>query len=325
MSLFIDSHCFADAYRELLDALVNRPDFVCRPRGMEVKELIAPTIRITDPTDRLLKSDARSTPIKYMSGEFLWYFSGRHDPEFITKYSAFWNQIKNPKPVVGVDVHEGKVNSSYGRLSFSSVWSDASWEGRGITQWEWAIRSIARDIDTRQAIVHINRPSHQVDWIKDFPCTMHFQFLVRGNALHMVVGMRSNDVVKGTTFDIPMFGFFQETMLHHLRSAHELIPSAPKELRSLTLGHLTLTANSSHLYERDYETARMMLDGGISGEGSEPLYEPPFYWASDDDGTWRAVLGDHFSVLYAKADKGLAVHPAQGKLSGIYKRMYESI
>lgn len=331
MSHFIEGRSFAEAYAKLLTILLEKPDHVCKPRGMEIKELIAPTIRITDPTDRLYTSAARSTPMKYLAGEFLWYFSGRHDPEFITKYSAFWNQIKNTESgSSGID--DGMLNSSYGRLAFHQVWADASWNGVPITQWEWSLRSIVRDIDTRQAIVHINRPAHQVDWIKDFPCTMHFQFLVRDGKLHMVVGMRSNDVIKGTTFDIPMFGFFQETMLHNL---HQLGQEMNRpDLEGLTLGHLTLVANSSHLYERDYGLAKAMLEGeGIKSlGGSEPLYQPPFH-IMDFEGSepsvkgmpWGFARGDHFSVAYEKAANGKVFKPALGDLKGIYKRIYDAI
>lgn len=276
MSCYIEAEGFSSAYAQLLQKCFNEPDAICRPRGMEVKELIAPTIRVLNPLDRLYTSEARSTPMRYLAGEFVWYFARRNDPEYICRYSAFWNQIKNEKAIsleAGDGVPAGSVNSSYGHLLMDV--RDAHWGGHAITQWDWALRSLEKDPDSRQAIMHVNRPGHQEDWVKDFPCTLNLQFLVRDGKLHLVTDMRSNDLIMGLTFDFPMFSFFQETMLYHLRLS--------EKFKDLELGHLTLKAGSSHIYDRNYGVVEKMLAGGISSMGPvKELGSPPvtFAWGS---------------------------------------------
>lgn len=266
MSIYIEKDTFALAYQMLLTMCLRSPDFTSRPRGMEVRELLSPTIRVRNPLSRFYETSARSTPMRYAAGEFLWYFGLRNDAEFITKYSSFWNQLKNQTN--HGPLNEGKLNSSYGELTMGSNWLDAAWDDRWVTQWEWALNSMARDNDTRQAIMHVNRPSHQVSWIRDFPCTILFQFILRGYALHMVVTMRSNDLIKGLTFDFPMFSFFQEQFRYDI----ELLIGHP-----ISMGTLTLTAASSHIYERDFDIVSQMIGEGVREHGPvEMLRQPPF-------------------------------------------------
>lgn len=313
--MFIESRSFAEGYASLLRALVEKPDSVCAPRGQGVREIIAPTLRILDPTDRLYMSAVRSTPMRYLAGEFLWYFQARNDAEYIAEFSSFWKLIRNDRSADGLE--QGKVNSSYGHLLFGDGWDDATWEGRPVSQWEWALRSMVRDPDTRQAILHINRPNHQQDWVKDFPCTLSLQMLLRDGKVHCIAHMRSNDVVKGTSFDVPMFGFFQETFVHHLNALSGRDP--------VGVGHLTLIANSSHLYDRDLNLVKGMLEGGITSMGgSLPLYQPPIE-ISVEDGEWFLRTNDHFAVLCSVAGGDVIARPAIGDLHGIYKMMQDGI
>lgn len=288
MSCFIQRESFAEAFAELLAIAMGKPDAICRPRGMEVRELIAPTIRVLNPLDRWYKSEARSTPMRYAAGEFLWYFGLRNDVEFITKYSAFWNQIKNQSSAG--PIQEGRVNSSYGQLVMSNDWRDAGWGSLFVSQWEWALGSVVKDVDTRQSIVHVARPAHQLDWIKDFPCTLTFQFLVRDGRTNMVVNMRSNDLIMGLTFDLPMFTIFQEQFVHDLRQRGV----------DTELGHITLMSGSSHVYERNYETVRAMLEGGISSDGPVAPCTPPMT-RSTGEIAWH----QHFTALTKWAEGDL--------------------
>lgn len=308
MSAFIEEETFARAYSRLLELAMRRPDSVTSPRGMEVVELIAPAIRVTRPSSRFYASAARSTPMRYAAGEFVWYFGRRCDAGFISKYSSFWNGLRNPKG--GSVMTEGEVNSSYGHLAFNVT--DVRWNGEPVSQWTWALLSMARDPDTRQAIVHVNRPGHQEEWVKDFPCTMSFQFLRRGGAVHMVVHMRSNDLIKGLTFDFPMFSLFHETFVHNLRSL---------DLES-AVGHLTLVAGSSHVYERDYALVEQMLSGGITElEPSGELTDPPLVL---DPQTMELSPGRGLAHLIEQAE-GRANVAEAGSLEPMYVEFSRAI
>lgn len=65
--------------------------------------------------------------------------------------------------------------------------------------------------------------------------------------------MRSNDVVKGTTYDIPSFILFQRLMLLRLR---EVYPD-------LEMGRYTHFDSSLHLYESDFELVQKRLESKI--------------------------------------------------------------
>lgn len=286
MSVYYEGESFAEAYQQLMDTVYNDPCYVCSPRGQEVRELIAPTIRVMNPIDRFYTTEARSTPMRYVLGELLWYFSKSAEVEDIVQYSKFWRNITNERSDMTGILRQGQVNSNYGLLLHDV--NDAVWDVKNktggtnktvtvpITQWEWALRSMVRDPDTRQAIMHVNRPLHQHDWAKDFPCTMSIQMLLREESLHSVVHMRSNDLIFGLTFDFPLFSMFQETFKANLESLTG---------REYKLGHLTLMAGSSHIYEKDFETVEAMLGEGIKSMGPVvPLDPVPWQanWKNDD-------------------------------------------
>lgn len=265
MSEFIETTTFADAYARLLGLIYENPDHVSSPRGQEVREVIAPTIRVLDPTSFLYESEARSTPMRYLAAEFVWYFAKKDDVSFISDFSSMWERLRNPDGASSPDgaVIPNQVNSNYGRLTMGLA--DARWGGEPASQWEWAVQSILADPDTRQAVLHINRPSHQFEGVRDFPCTMFLQFILRDGKLDLVASMRSADCIFGTSFDVPMFCLMQQTMAHNLRSLG---------VRA-ELGHFTLTASSWHIYQRDYETVEKMLSGGIRPSSTSGVVPSP--------------------------------------------------
>ena len=78
-------------------------------------------------------------------------------------------------------------------------------------------------------------------------------FHIRDNKLHTVVEMRSNDLIKGTTYDIPSFILFQRLMLLRLREVY----------LDLEMGTYTHFANSFHLYSTDFELVERRLNSQI--------------------------------------------------------------
>jgi thymidylate synthase len=161
---------------------------------------------------------------------------GRNDVEYISKFAKFWESIKND---------DDTVNSSYGYLLFNNK------NEHGITQYRWALESLAQDKDSRQAVLHFNLPTHQRSGNKDFVCTMYGIFQIRNNKLNFTVSMRSNDVILGLPTDIAFFSILQSQMLSHLKS-HAGYPE-------LEMGTYTHIANSSHIYERHFEVAKKMI------------------------------------------------------------------
>lgn len=284
----IKGDTFADAYRQSLEEIYLRPEHVVKPRGQWVKEVRDLALEIADPCANLLRNEVRSTPAKYLAGELFWYFTGDNSLAFIERYSKFWTRIANP---------DGTVNSAYGHLLFK--------EPTGPTpehfsnQWAWARHALESDKDTRQAILHFNKPHHQRLDVKDFVCTLVGNFHIREEKLYLTVVMRSQDEIKGRIFDVPFFTLLQQQMRRQLLTAYPY----------LQLGSYTQVNLSSHIYERDFGLVREMLTRPFDADGLPPLVDSLLEW----DGRPSDAL------LQAAQPGGVA--PADGLLRWIWEHL----
>lgn len=238
--LLYKSENFADLYVDSLADLVNSPQYKTSPRGFEIKENTNVCLVLNNPLSCLFKSPIRSSQKKYISAELLWYFFGSNDITFIKRYSSFWEKIANT---------DGTANSAYGHLVFNNPVN-------GITQYEWALNSLIKDVDSRQAIIHFNTPQHQYQDNKDFPCTLYGIFHIRENRLNFTIHMRSNDVVWGLANDVVFFVTLQCQALNHLRQYYP----------DLELGTYTHIADSYHLYSHHYEIIEKLINSPIEPE-----------------------------------------------------------
>lgn len=235
MNMMQTHNTFAAMYRAMLDDVLHNADYESAPRGKAIKERMCATYSCANPLSNYFTNAVRSIPKKYLAGELLWYFTGDNRLETISKYSGFWSGIANP---------DGTLNSAYGHLLFNPR------DHAEFTQWQWAYDSLIKDADSRQAIMYFGGPEFQSQGNKDFVCTNNMQFFIRNNKLHAYVFMRSNDVIKGTTFDIPFFMLLQQQMWKLLKE---------QSYQDLELGTFTHTATSLHVYEPDFDLAFNML------------------------------------------------------------------
>jgi len=229
------SNSFANVYRDSLQDLLNKPEFTASPRGFDIKENLNVTLEITNPLLSTYDNNRRGSQDKYIAAELLWYFAGRNDVEYITKYAKFWESIQN---------EDGTVNSAYGNLIFTER------NEYMYNQYGWALESLSRDKDSRQAVLHFNKPSHQWPRNRDFVCTMYGIFHIRNNKLDFTVTMRSNDAILGTPTDIAFFTCLQQQMLSHLQVL---------KYPDLELGKYTHIMNSYHIYDKHFELVEEML------------------------------------------------------------------
>ncbi|MBT9137664.1 MAG: Thymidylate synthase 1 [Syntrophomonadaceae bacterium] len=207
------------------------------PRGSLTKEILNYNITLNDPRNRIITFPERKTSTKYLLGELVWYLSGSSDPDGILPYSKFWDNIRNS---------DGSVNSNYGNRMFGHF-QEAGFVG--INQWKNTIELLQHDKDTRQAIMNIHVPNDRSPNVKDIPCTIALQWFIRDNRLHLIVNMRSNDLVLGFTNDVFQFTMLQECMMHELRSIYP----------DLQLGHYYHNTGSMHIYSRHFEMAQEIL------------------------------------------------------------------
>lgn len=246
----ICSDNFADIYSKVLDILLYNCDYKVNPRGLSISECLNFNIELTNPYNNLFTNENRSIPLKYLCGELIWYFSGKNDLDFISRYSQFWNNICNT---------DKTLNSAYGYLIFTEK------NKYGFTQWEWAKKSLIDDVDSRQAIIHFNNSSHQYDNVRDFVCTLYGQFFIRENKLFFKTFMRSQDIYFGMTFDIPFFTLLMQCM------HRELIKYYP----NLVLGTYEHHVGSLHVYENKIDICKKMVSSMIQQNKSPLIIENP--------------------------------------------------
>ncbi|KKK81244.1 hypothetical protein LCGC14_2815440 [marine sediment metagenome] len=117
-------------------------------------------------------------------------------------------------------------------------------------QWGWVLDSLIKDKDSRQALINFNQPKHKYNGVKDFPCTLSIQYLIRDNQLISITNMRSNDLVYGLGNDFPFFSYLHQRLHKQLK---EVYPE-------LGLGKIIHTAGSLHTYEKHYKMMDNIID-----------------------------------------------------------------
>lgn len=251
------------AYMHVLRYVFSLPSYSTAPRNQWTREALNHVFTVRDPKDMPLETcdgDRDRVMNDYALRELELYRRGSNKVEDFGKLSKFWNGLANP---------DGTINSAYGHL----IWQEKShgfptFERRPNdslsaqmrTPWEWALTSLIMDRDSRQAFVRFSLPRHQWVGNKDQVCTMHMQFMIRQNALHSTVVMRSNDVVKGLAYDIRFFASLHENMIEHLRQGVKH-PTTGEHMciQNLEPGSYTHIAHSMHMYEDDKEVVAKML------------------------------------------------------------------
>ena len=240
-----------EAYLASLSDVYFNPDYKSSPRGLPCREKTDYTFRVLKPIDEAIVTkdiERKKVIADYTRKEVELYNSCTNLASEFGKASKFWNQLANP---------DGTVSSAYGYL----IWENRS-HGNLLyekernevpllrTPWQWCKQALIADKDTRQAILRFSLPEHF--WIgnRDMTCTLHGNFLIREDKLHLSVVMRSNDLWLGLTYDLPWFISLMDRMVEELKLHYP----------SLTKGHYTHTVHSLHLYERNEEAIKKALD-----------------------------------------------------------------
>jgi thymidylate synthase len=235
----IVSHSTSQGWLSVLrDVLLNH-EYETSPRGFKIREVIDYSIEIGDPSSKPVTCghlDIDSKIQRYTEAELELYESKTLLATEFARASKFWLTIANP---------DGTVNSNYGYLAKSVMDGGQA----GVSGWQWTINTLRKDMDSRQAIIHYNRPMHMNPETKDFPCTICTQYFIRENKLHAITYMRSNDARRGLPYDLSWFCKTMEDMLVELK---EYYPN-------LTLGKYRHHAGSMHLYERDWPEVEKIL------------------------------------------------------------------
>lgn len=164
---------------------------------------------------------------EYIKAELDWYLSK----------SLNVNDIPGGPPKIWRDVADvdGNINSNYGYLLFSE---------ENYSQFDRVVNTLRLDPTSRQAIAIYTRPTIHTDAFdngrSDFICTNTVQYLIRGNRVHVVVNMRSNDAVFGYRNDVAWQKFTQALVVAKLQSSGMNVDS----------GKIFWQVGSLHVYPR---------------------------------------------------------------------------
>jgi thymidylate synthase len=168
----------------------------------------------------------------YIQRELEWYLS----------MSLYVNDIPGAVPKIWKDVssRDGKINSNYGYLMFSS---------ENFCQYENVLMELTRSPNSRRAVAIYTRPTMHSNWcvdgMSDFICTNAVQYLIRDGALEVVVQMRSNDVVYGYRNDYAWQRYVQDKLVYDYNCG-------TKKADKIVPGNITWQVGSLHVYERHY-------------------------------------------------------------------------
>lgn len=185
-------------------------------------------IQLTDIRNNIVS--IRNLSPAYLAGELLWYYTGRNDLEFISKFSSFWKNISD---------NGLTCNSAYGYLMQG---------GYGFNQIALIIKMLQKDPNSRRAVINLNVPNPKAITTKDEPCTIALQFFIRNKKLHCIAMMRSNDIWFGFPYDVAFFTDVQKYIARHL---------------GIEYGTYYHFAVSLHLYDRDFEKIMNIVQNPI--------------------------------------------------------------
>lgn len=230
-------------FRSCLNEIVNN-GIISYPRGTITKEILNYSFSISNPRNRIITFPERKISYKYLLGEFIWYLTGSNNVQDILSYSKFWNNLQNTGKIPNYEA--GTINSNYGNRIFGYSKLPAF---SGYNQWNNTLELLKRDKDTRQAVLNIHVPSDRHEGNLDVCCTLSLQFLIRENKLHLIINMRSQDIITGFCNDFFQFSMLQECMQVQLKKIYP----------ELELGTCYNNVASLHLYEKHFEMAEKIL------------------------------------------------------------------
>lgn len=213
-------------------------------RGGDAAELLHATFRITDPRQRWVLSRRPGINPAFAIAEAFWILRGRDDAKFVN----FWN------PALPRYAGDGEAyHGAYGKRLRAAF---------GFDQIERAIDALSGTPSSRQVVLQIWDP--RVDFPQtdgapanpDIPCNISSILKVRNGRLEWLQVMRSNDVFRGTPYNIVQFTLIQEYIAGCIGAE---------------LGDFILLSDSLHAYASDINRFRIESTPPVRSECSIAL------------------------------------------------------
>lgn len=220
----------------------------CTPRGKPTRELLGHQTRI-NMAYPILTEPTRKLGYRFQAAEAAWILSGDNRVSTIAPYS--------------------KAISNFSDDGFMFF---GAYGPKIVDQLPYVARALTDDADSRQAVLTIWRQSPPK--VRDIPCTVSLQWLIRGEKLHCLASMRSSDAWLGWPYDVFNFSMVSLYLLNLLQT----IFKESELFQRLELGDLILTAGSQHLYQEQWEGALKAIEAWDYGETpsiSSLIRKPP--------------------------------------------------
>lgn len=227
-----DGDTIAIAWTNHLESILGEGTNV-NPRGQQTMELLNHRFVLWQSRFNLLDHPTRKLNHRFAVAEWLWMAFGRSDVESIAQY-----------------------NSALRAFSDDGTWFVGAYGPHILAQRDAVLDKLRRDPATRQAVIEIPRPRRVT---KDEPCTVAFQFLLRGDALNLIVTMRSSDAWLGVPYDV--FNFTQ-------------LQNSYAGVLGVNRGWLAINMGSAHLYEQHWDVAHTVTPLDDPASDAYSIYSP---------------------------------------------------
>lgn len=248
---------------------VNCRGTVVAPRGLPIREIQAATISV-DMEYPLLTIPQRGINYKFAAAEAAWIISGRNDVEYLARYNPRMREFSDD----GIT-----LAGAYGPKLANQI--------------GYVVDTLVSDRDTRRATMTIWRPNPETS--RDIPCTVAFDFKIRGGYLNLHAFMRSSDVWLGVPYDVFSFSMFASFIASHYNRR-------VTRDQYVGLGTLYLTAASSHVYETHWDKINAdSVDPMESLGGVIPNELSPRYACA-----WPSGIAGHLEAI-ADSKRGDAI------------------
>lgn len=281
----IENDIFDLGYKQSLKLLLEKGSKIS-PRGLNTIELSPFVFTLKNPRTRIIMNEDRNINLGFNILEFLSIIAGDSSVEKLAFLSPNIKQFSD----------DGKIfRGAYGpRLRYLIQFNEHGDIEHSYDQFNLVITKLKNDKDSRQAIMTIFDPNIDYVTTKDVPCTVMFHFLIRDNKLNMNVYMRSNDAMLGHVIDVFTFTMIQEIIANEL---------------NCELGEYNHFCGSFHLYEKDIEKAKKIIDcnvenfempkmiGGLK-EAEETYNAFNHFWKEDYDTYAIKYLNDYWFDLF---------------------------
>lgn len=201
-----------EAWKQILTDLLDEGQDAVSRHG-DTKELLGYSFKLKNPEGAVLMNPRRNLNPFYLAAEVVWYFMDTHKADFILKFAPNYGKYLE---------EDGTAYWAYGPRFVEDLCT--------------VIELLQLHPDSRRAVIALWDSeadlSHSLAGdVKDVPCIVSFQFILRDDGLHMITYQRSQDMWVGFPNDIFSFTLIQmivagslgvaaATYTHNMGSCH---------------------------------------------------------------------------------------------------------